>query len=267
MKGEYDKANTQFKMLLEQGENWQAIGEEWLVMLNLYQGKFSEAAAHAQKGIFVNQRIGNKSGEAWMHITLAEIYKRKGDDVSTLEALEDATKVWPNSRTKMKLGSEYVSLGKFDEAAKLLNQLEAIKTQEYTQNNLANFYRLNGVIDFYKQDYPNAIQNLEASKSLDDDFETRVLLAKINIRNGHYNKAKEEYEYVLRHQYATFFDALPTMWPLAHYWLAKIHELNQNKVEAIKYYQKFLDLWKDADEDLPELLDARNRISEINSVS
>ncbi len=267
MKGESEKANTQFKKLLDQGENWQAIGEEWLVMSNLYQGKFNEAAAHIEKGILVNQRIGNKSGEAWMHIMLSEILKKTNDQNLPLKALKNAVQVWPNSRTKMKLGNEYARLNKFNEASELLDQLEILNAEEQTQNNLANFYRLKGEIDFYKQDYTNAIHNLETSKSLDDDFETRVLLAKIYNRNGQYEKAREEYEYILEHQYATLFDALPTMWPLAHYWLAKMHELSGNRDDAIEYYQKFLNLWKHADEDLPELLDTRDQIAEIKSIS
>ncbi len=266
MKGEFEKAETQFKKLLDQGENWQAIGEEWLVMLNLYQGKFDEAIDHIEKGILINQRIGNKSGEAWMHIMLAEILKKKDDQNLPLKALKNAVQAWPSSSTKMKLGGEYARLNKFNEALELLDQLEVLKTEEQTQNNLANYYRLRGEIDFYKQDYTNATHNLETSNSLYDDFETRVLLAKIYNRSGQYEKAKKEYEYILEHQYATLFDALPTMWPLAHYWLAKIDELDGNRDDAIEYYQKFLKLWKDADEDVAELLDARGQISEIKSI-
>lgn len=267
MKGDFDHAHAQFEKLLDQGENWQTIGEEWLVMFYLYQGKFNQAIMHIERGIPINQRLGNKSGEAWMHIKLAEIFSKQGDPDASFNAVRRAFQVWRTSWTMMKLGSEYARLNKFNEAQELLEQLRILKTKEQTQNNLANFYRLKGVIDFYKQDYKNAMHNLEMSKSLDDDFETRVLLAKISNRNGRYDKAKEEYEYILAHQYATLFDALPTMWPLAHYWLAKIHELNGNQETATIYYQKFLNLWKDADRDLPELIDAKNQIIVTRSIS
>jgi len=44
------------------------------------------------------------------------------------------------------------------------------------------------------------------------------------------------------------------------YMLGKIYEEQGNKSKAIEHFQKFLDLWKDADSGLPEVEDARNRL-------
>jgi tetratricopeptide (TPR) repeat protein len=42
--------------------------------------------------------------------------------------------------------------------------------------------------------------------------------------------------------------------------LGKINEMRGDRVKAIENYQKFLDLWKDADPGLPEVEDARKRL-------
>ncbi|UCE73020.1 MAG: hypothetical protein JSV56_08245, partial [Methanomassiliicoccales archaeon] len=49
----------------------------------------------------------------------------------------------------------------------------------------------------------------------------------------------------------------------SHYMRGKIHEAKGDIAKAIEYYEKFLDMWKDADEGLPELKDARARLAKL----
>ena len=51
--------------------------------------------------------------------------------------------------------------------------------------------------------------------------------------------------------------------PTYHYQLAKLYEQKELKNKAIEKYQKFLKLWKNADEDLPELIDAKKRLANL----
>jgi len=36
---------------------------------------------------------------------------------------------------------------------------------------------------------------------------------------------------------------------------------------AIKELQKFIDIWKDADEDLPDLIDAKKKLAKLKEIS
>jgi len=47
------------------------------------------------------------------------------------------------------------------------------------------------------------------------------------------------------------------------YILGKIHEQQGDTAEAIEQYEKFLDLWKDADQGIPEVADAKERVAEL----
>jgi tetratricopeptide (TPR) repeat protein len=51
--------------------------------------------------------------------------------------------------------------------------------------------------------------------------------------------------------------------PTWHYELAKFYEEKGMKAEAIDRYERFLDIWKDADEDRPELIDAKKRLAKL----
>jgi len=48
-------------------------------------------------------------------------------------------------------------------------------------------------------------------------------------------------------------------YPKSFYLMGKIYEKKGDANLAIKNYQKFLELWKDADQDLPELIDAKKQ--------
>jgi tetratricopeptide (TPR) repeat protein len=51
--------------------------------------------------------------------------------------------------------------------------------------------------------------------------------------------------------------------PKYHYKLAKLYEEKDWSVKAIVQYEKFLEIWKDADKDLPELIDAKKRLAKL----
>jgi len=53
----------------------------------------------------------------------------------------------------------------------------------------------------------------------------------------------------------------------AHYWLGVAYEQQGRKDDAVKEYQKFLQLWKEADFDSPELKDAKLRLSKIHGLT
>jgi tetratricopeptide (TPR) repeat protein len=50
---------------------------------------------------------------------------------------------------------------------------------------------------------------------------------------------------------------------LSHYELGKIYEEMKRPADAKKEYAKFLEMWADADEGLPQLVDARERFKRL----
>ena len=47
--------------------------------------------------------------------------------------------------------------------------------------------------------------------------------------------------------------------------LGKICEEQDNKIKAIEYYEKFLDLWKNADPGIVEVEDEKKRLAGLKS--
>jgi len=48
---------------------------------------------------------------------------------------------------------------------------------------------------------------------------------------------------------------------LADYKIGKIYQLQGNSAKAIQHYEKFLDLWKDADPGISEVDEAKKRLA------
>jgi tetratricopeptide (TPR) repeat protein len=91
------------------------------------------------------------------------------------------------------------------------------------------------------------------------------ILARIYQQSGELDRAIAEYERLI-----TFDSKRKERWlifPVYHYNLAKLYEEKRRSEVAIEQYEKFLHIWSEADDDLPELADARVRLAKLTGGS
>jgi predicted Zn-dependent protease len=67
-------------------------------------------------------------------------------------------------------------------------------------------------------------------------------------------RATEEFQKIIRHR---GWDVLSPLWPLAHLGLARAAALEGDVIKSRKAYEDFFALWKDADAELPVLIEAK----------
>ena len=89
----------------------------------------------------------------------------------------------------------------------------------------------------------------------------RDLLARVYLQKEEKDKAIAEYERLITFDPKSKDRRL--IYPIYHYRLAKLYEEKGLSDKAIGQYERFLEIWKDADEDLTELKNAKMRLGNL----
>jgi len=90
----------------------------------------------------------------------------------------------------------------------------------------------------------------------------RDVLARAYLKSGLIDKSISEYERLMNVTDPNNKERR-LIQPRYHYCLGKLYEVKGLKEKAIEQYEKFLQIWKDADEDLPEKIDAQKRLAKL----
>jgi len=89
----------------------------------------------------------------------------------------------------------------------------------------------------------------------------RDSLARAYIQIGDLDKAIVEYEKLLTFDLESKERRL--VHPKFHYRLARVYEQNNQPEKAIEQFERFLELWKDADPGIAEVENAREKLAEL----
>ena len=133
-----------------------------------------------------------------------------------------------------------------------------------------------GMIELEKKSLSQAIAYFEQAESLlpfpcslgpftNDQALFAEPLALAYFQAGELEKAQEEHERI---------STMPTgilywsdIYTKSFYMLGRISEQKEQKEKAIEHYEKFLELWKDADLGIKEVEDARKRVAELTEAT
>ncbi|MGD8535788.1 MAG: tetratricopeptide repeat protein, partial [Candidatus Aminicenantes bacterium] len=269
------KAAEDYHNLLQQkGPQALYLSSRGMVNLSLLQGKFKGTKNILRPMIDMSKKVGLNWTISEIYLRFAYISLKKGDLQEALKdcdnAVEYALKAEDPDRQRQALhlkGLAYVKMNATDEALKTADELKVLISDSQNPNNKHFFHHLAGMVELKLKNFPSAIKSFKEALSLQtsDPHDKRAdyveSLAIAYNASGDIDKAQAEYERIVSSSSGR--SAFGDVYAQSFYELGKIYEQKGWKGKAIEKYEKFLDLWKDADEVYPEPEDARKRLAAL----
>ncbi|NIM90238.1 MAG: protein kinase [Candidatus Aminicenantes bacterium] len=274
-KEDFIKAEEEYRKLLKLEEKAaQLNGNASLRALYLMQGRFEESKDQAIQGFELAEKIGETDWAEDFHFWLGYVFLQRGNHQ---EALKEFDKVWSSAIEEDHLGSQrwalyfkgltYLRMKAVDKAQQVAEELKEMIESGMNKKEIRLYDHLTGCIEIERKDYSTAIESFKKAISFlpyqydSDDYHALFINspASAHYKAGDLEKAIEEYEKITmlttgRMQYGDIYVK-------SFYMLGKICEEKGWEGKAIEHYQKFLDLWKDADPGIPEVIDAKKRLA------
>jgi serine/threonine protein kinase/Flp pilus assembly protein TadD len=270
---EYAKAESLYQVMAIHPDKYtRANGRMLLASTLLYQGKFQEALRMLDVGR-ATDRIELEDGPRLTDKTSlrAVIYEHLQDYQNALSEAEKAggdpaRSNWPNDIDVLVEGYIpylYTLIGNEDKSDSLLSALQSAiealgSLQQY------QFYFVKGQIEFVEGRYDTAAFYFEKSDEAIPVFITRLMIARSYLEAGRLGDAVRMFEKSMqRHDANRAWYAADAV--KGHYWMGLAYEESGWRDRAIRQYQIFLDIWKNADPGIDEIDDARERLARLGS--
>lgn len=166
-------------------------------------------------------------------------------------------------------------LGRYSEAVNLLDSIQTDIAGTTPRLQFSADY-LSAVISLEAGNNEKALKQFNKTfKLLPPNHEPNLFYSICLLKSGHLSKAVSEFQRLIywpgNGSNYLFGDVIGSIayWPVqavkAHYWLGVAYEQLGKIEEAVKEYKKFLDTWKEADFDSPEITDANRRVLKLSN--
>jgi len=215
------------------------------------KGLYSQAQRSYERSLTLSI---SKTQQAEAHFHLAHLFFLKGDYAQALRECRQAIELSPQMiEAHWIKGLFYVKEGMFNEAESEAMAIHRYIEKAKTEDSGRFYYHLLGELYLGKGFYQQALNNFKKAaniKSLQRTFYVNAL-GEAYFKAGELDNAEEQFADVL---------ATNPNYAQTHYMLGLVCEREGRKDDAKEYFQKSVDIWKDADMDLPHLVEAKKRL-------
>ncbi len=271
--GRYDEAEAEFRKLLASDQvAVRSRGRYILAIIPLYQGRLRDGLIVLDAAI-ADDEAANYYTESY----LFKLYSKASalaDLHRTDEAYDEARRfrtgigtIFPSFATEFEFvyANMCASTGRIEEADSIVGLYETVM-DTLGESALEPYHAARGNIALVKGEYDIGIQHFLRSVEIEpDDYLERYRLAKAYLMSNQTDEAIAVLEKALnRYDPQRLFE--PTASVRGYYLLGTAYQQAGRNAEAIEQFETFLDIWKDADPELTEVLDARARIEALRAI-
>jgi tetratricopeptide (TPR) repeat protein len=272
-KREYARADSCYRELSSSSDKERrALGRLALVIIPLYQGKFQEALQVMENGLAADEmeKAGPSSiaakfiGKSRVYLYLADFDRALEDGLAGIEAMRRAHPEDPTRELPFK-AYLLATAGRMDEPERVLGEINEI-TEVSPLYNVVYLYSV-AAVELVKENPEASIEFLKQANDLlaEVSFEGRYLLGLAYLEAGRLGAAVEQFEAAVDDYREERLSASPVRSVLIHYQMGRAYEGSGWKNKAIAAYEKFLEIWKDADPGIEDVEDARERLANLKA--
>jgi eukaryotic-like serine/threonine-protein kinase len=273
--GKIQEARQTFEKMIAQPDNDKKTkGYRSLGLLQMYQGKYSAAQDSLKEAVILNKTLKSKLSEMRDHLFLAINFNMKKQkeafekEMAAVQMIQKEIKIDPVFL--FKIGKIYARLNRIKEADQVLENLKSLIGDVLAVSGIgrsnhsdqASFYLLKGEVELAQKRFEEAINSFGMAASLEySQLEDSLALA--YFRSGNLDQSIEKYQEFLKTNVLGYEGQ--ELWILAHYQIGRLYEQKGVPAEAAKYYERFLNIWNEADPGIPEVEDARKRLARLKT--
>ncbi len=250
--GQDQEAEKVFTAQLDKPESRQG-GLQSLAFLDLYHGRYSSARRRLEQVLALLNGNGVLSVSR-LHLQLSLVAEGQGDARRQRQELDTAAGFLKDIQEKVLygayLGEAYARAGLTEQAEKIDAIIQPLVDQD-NQMQMGYLHLAEGEIALSAGQNEKAIALLIQSETEKRDGLTEEALAHAYHQSGNLEKAVSAYEELLEGPNRSLGWEAQLRWLDAHYALAQDYLARGDREKARQTLAAFLDLWKDADANLP----------------
>jgi len=271
--GNYSEAEKQYQSLaLYSDKNIRSYGRTAIAGVQLYQGKFNEALRLLEVGIESDRlELGDDTATAIKLGQCAMIYGMYIKDNKTAiskinEAVDIIKNIKINDRLRFKLMGLQVYFNFKDNNPNLSDSIIGEIQRGIDSSLLHNPDKLydfiNGITKLAKGNTNSAISLFEKSVDNYSEYCDKLWLVRAYLEAGKFENGVELLEEMLD-KYNISRVKFSADAVIAYYFLGRAYEESGWNRKAVEQYDKFLSIWKNADQDIFEINDAKERLQKL----
>ena len=283
-RAEWDQAEEYYRELLNPvGADWKRLWSRHDAMFRLAylffaKGQFDQALALLDQAIDEDTAVGEKKwlsmfhgAKAYVLLAQSDLSGANAENQTQLEQLERKDHVTGMIYALHSRGMILLEMGNVGEAERAADEMKAkIDGWLNPKAEIALWHDLAGHIDLARNDVGQAIEHFERAVSLlpyqheanpENHAWHHDSLAYAYYLSGDLAGAQEWYEKI--HALTTGRLGYGEIYAKSYFMLGKIYEQRGMNAEAIRSYRTFLDLWREADTQTPEVEEAKQSLAAL----
>ncbi|MBU8933334.1 MAG: protein kinase [candidate division Zixibacteria bacterium] len=268
----YDIAEKLYRGLCsDSNANRRSLGRLLLTYIPIYQGRLDAALKTLDDMVIARRVEQDKMGESDFHLVRASIFEEKNELETALTEMEKATeeffKTYPDERYySLHIYIRLLAENAHFEKARSECEMFRDEIERHDSSAIWTYWFALGCVEFAQENYEESIARLEKAAENEADFSTQYMLGRAYLMSGRLGESVNQFESTLNRYEAS--RAGSTIWSVKiHYYLGQAYEASGWNKKAIEQYETFLDIWKDADEGLKSVEDAKERLARLKNES